>query len=95
MKIQFLVADDDERKTLADLGQRLFSEKVEYKRGDSTWSWQLLSNWSYDALKPTPPWLFTFDFEADAVRALELLADPRLETVRFLENRAHQSNTQH
>ncbi|WP_421526828.1 hypothetical protein [Pseudomonas brenneri] len=95
MKVQFWVADEDEKETLADLGHRLFSEKVEYKRGDSTWSWQMLASWSYDALKPTPPWLFTFDFEADAVRALELLADPRLETVRFLVSRAQQSNTQH
>ncbi|WP_116894783.1 hypothetical protein [Pseudomonas savastanoi] len=95
MKIQFLVADEDERETLAELGHRLFSEKVDYKRGDSTWRWQMLKSWSYDALKPTPPWLFTFDFEADAVRALELLGDPRLESVKFLEKRAQQSNTQH
>lgn len=95
MKIKFWVADEDERETLAELGHRLFREKVEYKRGDSTWSWQLLASWSYDALKPKPPWLFTFDFEADAVRALELLGDSRLESVKFLEKRAQQSNTQH
>ncbi|POA78675.1 hypothetical protein C1890_10100 [Pseudomonas sp. DP16D-R1] len=94
MRIQFWVADEDERETLAELGQRLVKERVDYKRGDSTFSWQILSGWSYDVV-PTPPWKFTFDFEADAVRALELLDDPRLESVKFLEKRAQQTNTQH
>lgn len=95
MRIQFWVADEDEREALAVLGQRLFKERVDYKRGDSIFSWQILSGWSYDALKPTPPWKFTFDFEADAVRALELLDDRRLESVKFIEKRAQQTNTQH
>ncbi|WP_199880461.1 hypothetical protein [Pseudomonas putida] len=51
MKIQFWVADDAEREALADLGHRLFSEKVKFERGDSTWRWQMLASWSYDALR--------------------------------------------
>lgn len=95
MRIQFWVADENEREALAELGDRLVGETVELKRGDSIWRWQMLSSWSYDALKPTPPWLFTFVFEADALRALEHLGDDRIESVRFLEKRALQSNTQH
>lgn len=94
MKIEFLVADDEERDMLAELGHRLFSEKVTYQRGETSWEWQMLSKWSFDPFKPAP-WLFSFEFSAEAVRALELLGDSRLESVKYLANRAQQSTTMH
>lgn len=94
MKIEFLVADNEEKEMLAELGHRLFSETVTYERGGTSWKWQMLSNWSYDALKPAP-WLFSFEFSAEAVRALQLLGDSRLESVQYLTNRAQQSTTMH
>lgn len=53
----------------------------------------MLTSWSYDELKPAPPWQVTFTFEPDAIRVLEMQGDPRLESIRFLETRAQQSTT--
>jgi len=94
MKIEFLVADDEEKDMLAELGHRLSSETVTYKRGETSWQWQMLSKWSYDALKPAP-WIFSFEFSAEAVRALQLLGDSRLESVKYLATKAQQSTTMH
>lgn len=94
MKIEFLVADDEEREMLAELGHRLFNETVTYKRNENTWQWKMLSQWSYDALKPAP-WLFSFEFSSEALRALQMLGDSRLESVKFLADRAQKAATIH
>ena len=92
IRIEFYVADADDAEMLSKLGKQLAGEKVSYTRGDSSWNWQLLPKFSFPA-RGQAPWLYTFEFSAEAVRALELLGDSRLEHFKYLEGRAKKVKT--
>lgn len=94
LRIEFYVADADEAEKLSKLAQQLSGETVIYSRGAHNWSWPLLPNFSFP-VRGKAPWRLTFDFSAEAVRALELLGDSRLEHVRYLETRANKTKTMH
>nr|WP_172693403.1 hypothetical protein [Pseudomonas fluorescens] len=94
IRIEFYVADADEAEKLSKLAQQLSGETVSYSRGTNNWSWPLLPNFSFP-VRGKAPWRLTFEFSAEAVRALELLGDSRLEHVRYLESRAKKTKTMH
>lgn len=94
IRIEFYVADSDDAQMLSKLAQQSAGEKVSFTRGDFSLSWQLLQKFSFP-VRVKAPWLYTFEFSADAVRALELLCDSRLEHFKYLECRAKELNTMH
>lgn len=94
IRIEFYVADADDAEMLSKLAQQLAGEEVCFTRGEVSWTWQLLPKFSFPA-RGKAPWLYSFEFSADAVRALELLCDSRLAHFKYLEGRAKQINTMH